>query len=102
MKAKVFISQPMKGKSDKEIREERERVIALANEKVKNRIELEFIESHFEDFDEKIHPLKFLSRSIGLLAEADAAVFCPGWQDARGCKIEHECAEKYGIRIIEL
>lgn len=23
------------------------------------------------------------------------------WQDARGCKIEHECAEAYGIQIIE-
>lgn len=34
------------------------------------------------------------------LAEADIAYFAKGWQYARGCKIEYECALKYGIKVI--
>ena len=29
-------------------------------------------------------------------------VFAKGWKEYRGCKIEHTCAEEYGIKIIEL
>lgn len=36
-----------------------------------------------------------------LLATADVAYFASGWKNARGCKIEHICAEQYGIKIVE-
>ena len=29
-----------------------------------------------------------------------AAYFCKGWENARGCRIEHETAEVYGLDII--
>ena len=39
--------------------------------------------------------------SLQLLAKADIAYFAPGWEDARGCKIENTCAKEYGIQVIE-
>ena len=35
-------------------------------------------------------------------AEADAAVFAKGWEEARGCRIEHEICLAYGIDIVEV
>lgn len=40
--------------------------------------------------------------SIEFLAKADVAIFAPGWKDARGCRIEHQCAEDYGIPVMEV
>ena len=79
---KLFISQPMKGKSDEEILAEREKAIQRAKEA-----------------DAK--PLWYLGESLKLLATADVAYFALGWEDARGCKIEHTCALEYGIDVIE-
>ena len=39
--------------------------------------------------------------ALGKLAEADAVIFAPGWETARGCRMEHLAAEEYGIRIVE-
>lgn len=32
---------------------------------------------------------------------ADVVYFAPGWKEARGCRIEHECAKEYGMDRIE-
>lgn len=29
-----------------------------------------------------------------------AAYFCKGWEDARGCKIEHDAATAYGLEVL--
>lgn len=98
---KVFISQPMKGKTEEEILRVREKAIAsvksICNEDV------EILDSYFSDFnpDDGCIPLKFLARSIVLLADADIAYFAKGWKDARGCRIEHECAVEYGIKTLD-
>lgn len=95
---KVFISQPMAGKKSKEIISERENaLIALKKLFIEP---LEIVESYFFD-NEKAQPLECLGESIQLMAKADIAYFCQGWENARGCKIEHECAKQYGIAIIE-
>lgn len=47
-------------------------------------------------------PLWCLGKSIEKLSEADVAVFAGNWRDARGCVIEHECANQYGISIFYL
>lgn len=36
-----------------------------------------------------------------LLADADVAYFARGWESARGCRIENQCAIEYGIDTIE-
>ena len=90
---KVFISQPMRGLSDTEIKEERKAII-------KEHGDVEFIDSYFESAPASARPLWFLGKSLELLSTADMAFFANGWEDARGCVMEHEACEKYGIEII--
>lgn len=95
---KLFISQPMRGKTDDEILAERAAAIQCAKDATGD--EVEVIESFFQGAD-LTHPLEYLGESLKLLAKADVAYFAPGWSKARGCLIEHECAEQYGIRHID-
>lgn len=96
---KLFISQPMRGKSDEDILKEREQAIAKAQEAVGEPVEV--IDSFFQSAPADARPLWFLGKSLELLSAADVAYFADGWQDARGCRIEHECAVEYGIDRIE-
>lgn len=93
---KVFLSQPMKGKSNEQIKEERKIIIQDLKRKTGDIIEV--MDTVFEDFDGAT-PLKFLAKSLMVLADADIAYFADGWEDARGCVIEHDAAKKYGITI---
>lgn len=90
---KLFISQPMRGKTDEEIFAERANAIQAAKDSLGEDVEV--IDSWFGDFDGKA--LEFLGKSILLLAQADVAYFAPGWDKARGCQIEHQCAALYDI-----
>ena len=94
---KLFISQPMRGKSDEEILAERERAVAEAEKILGEPVEL--IDTFFGTSDMS-HALEYLGESIKRMAQADAAYFAPGWGMARGCKIEHDCAVAYGVPII--
>ncbi|MDR3348822.1 MAG: hypothetical protein LBO03_04345 [Acidaminococcales bacterium] len=40
-----------------------------------------------------------LAKSIELLAQAEVAIFMPGWEGARGCRIERAVCRDYGIAI---
>jgi hypothetical protein len=46
------------------------------------------------------NPLKSLAKSLLLLADADRAVFSESWERSRVCRIEHLCAEEYGIKTL--
>ena len=98
---KLFISQPMNGKTKEEILSVRERAIESAKRNFGEDVEV--IESYFEDYNPEngCVSLKYLSKSIELLADADVAYFAKGWEDARGCRIENACAIAYGINVIE-
>lgn len=95
---KLFISQPMKGKTNEEIKAERENAIASVEGALGEDVEV--IDSFFEDAPHDANPLWFLGKSLQLLSTADIAYFAKGWEDARGCKIEHQCADEYGISLI--
>lgn len=96
---KLFISQPMKGKSDKEILAERENAIAAIKDLLKEDVEV--VESFFQGVPADAKPLWFLGEAIKLLSTADVVYFCKGWKKARGCLIEHLCAKKYNIDVID-
>ena len=96
---KLFISQPMKGKTNEEI--EAERAKAVEEAKVVLNDDVEVIDSFFKDAPVDARPLWFLGKSIELLSVADAAYFSKDWDKYRGCKIEHSCAVEYGIKVIE-
>lgn len=97
---KLFISQPMNGKTDEETLQERNQIISMVQAQYGS---VQVINSFVEENPPKDVnvSLWFLARSIGFLSKADVAYFASGWRNARGCKIEHECAESYGIQIIE-
>ena len=89
---KLFISQPMRSKTDEEILAERADAVQAAQDALGE--EVEVIDSFFGTSDMS-HALEYLGESLKLLAKADIAYFAPGWRDARGCKIEHACADAY-------
>lgn len=102
---KVFISQPMNGKTDDEILQERENAIKEIKSSTPEEVNVTIIDSFFGHgnaipFDSN-RPLYFLGKSLELLSTADAAYFCEGWDSARGCMIEHQCCLSYGIEILE-
>lgn len=101
---KVFISQSMNGLSDDEILEERELLIKLCKDKFGEHTEI--LDSWFGDeFDEsecKNKGLLYLAKSLQVMADADAVVLSRNWGKARGCIIEKNAANKYGIRVYEL
>lgn len=98
---KLFISQPMKGKTDDEILKEREKAIASAKRNFAENEEVEVIDSFFQSTPADARPLWFLGKSLELLSTADIAYFAKGWENARGCRIENTCAIEYGITVIE-
>lgn len=96
---RLFISQPMNGKTDEEILLERQTAVEKARELIGE--EVEVIDTFYTDFSTDAKPLEYLARSIADLAKADVVYFAKGWEEKRGCKIEHICAVEYGIDRIE-
>lgn len=100
----AMISQPMRGKTEDEIRETRERatyVLERLGYQVLDNTggSLEPIED--EHVDGVNLPLFCLSESLATMAKCDVVFFCDGWEAARGCKLEHMAAHYYGVDKIE-
>ena len=95
---KIFISQPMRDKTNEQIEAERARAV----ETVKSHYgdDVEIIDSFFKDAPHEAKPLWFLGKSFELLSTADVAYFVKGWDKYRGCKMEHTAAMEYGIDVI--
>lgn len=96
---KLFISQPMRDKTDKEIKAERELAIERAKQVIGDDVEV--IDSFFEGAPHDAKPLWFLGKSLEILSTADIAYFVKGWNEYRGCRIENICALEYGVMTIE-
>ena len=93
---KVMISQPMKGKTNEQIKKEREALVKEIEAMGDTVLDTVFDEAP-ENTDQAVW---YLAQSIKFLADADRVVFMPGWNKARGCKIEHEVAVEYGKEVI--
>lgn len=94
---KVMISQPMNGRSLAQITEERNKIIDKFNY-----MHIEVLDTLFkEDAPAECKSgVYFLGKSIEALSEADALYMCDGWAEARGCRIEKQVAQDYGIKIL--
>lgn len=100
-----MISQPMAGKTDEEIAKARDK----AHAKLRG-MGYEFVNTLFTDerySDEAMKergvvqiPLCYLAKSLENMSLCHAAYFCKGWEDARGCRIEHDAAVAYGLEIL--
>ena len=102
---KAMLSQPMAGKTQEEIVATREAAIekltSLGYEVVNTLFTDEWYskESMTERGVVQI-PLCFLAKSLENMSLCHAVYFCEGWENARGCRIEHEVAKVYGVDII--
>ena len=103
---KAMLSQPMAGKSDEEIVATRERAIkaleGMMGYEVVNTLFTDewYSRENMEKRGVVQIPLCFLAKSLENMSLCHAAYFCKGWENARGCRIEHEAAEAYGLDII--
>ena len=95
----VLISQPMQNKTDEQIEAERKRSVEAIKKEYDGE-EVEIIDSFFKGAPHDAKPLWFLGKSFELLSTADVAYFVKGWDNYRGCKMEHTAAIEYGISVI--
>ena len=101
---KAMLSQPMAGKTDEEIVATRERAIKVLEAKGYEIVNTLFTDEWYskEKMEERgvvQIPLCFLAKSLENMSLCHAAYFCKGWENARGCKIEHDAAIAYGLEI---
>lgn len=102
---KAMLSQPMAGNTQEEIIATRERAVAALKARGFEVINTPFTDEWYskEKMEERgvvQIPLCFLAKSLENMSLCHAAYFCKGWEQARGCKIEHDAAVAYGLDII--
>lgn len=97
---KVFVSQPMRDKTEEEILAVRAEALEAAKD-ILGVDEIREIPSYVPSFKND-HPVRSLGKSIGMLADADLVIFCKGWEGMRGCCIEYAVCIEYDLRHEEL
>jgi len=102
---KAMISQPMAGLTDEQIIAAREAAITHLEAKGYTVVNTLFTDEWYSK--EKMTergvvqiPLCFLAKSLENMSLCHAVYFVKGWDNARGCKIEHEVAKAYGLEIL--
>ena len=99
---KLFISLPMKDKTEKEIRKRMNYLKSLVELELGEEVILidTFIKDEPDSEEINDIGLYFLGKSIEEMAYADIAIFANGWMKARGCKVEYKAAVEYGVKIL--
>ena len=102
---KAMLSQPMNGLTEEEIIATRERAIAKLQNEGYEVINTYFSDEWYSRDSMKERgvaqiPICFLAKSLENMSLCDTVFFCKGWENARGCKIEHDVAKAYGVTII--
>lgn len=99
----VFISQPMKGKTDAEIIAVREKIFLeykAENPDAKLLDSYEWIKKGMGTYQLHQHPtVAMLGEAVGILADADIVLMVNGWENYPGCRIEQKIATYYDIPI---
>lgn len=100
-----MLSQPLAGKTEVEIRSTREHAIQVLESMGYEVVNTLFTDEWYNPtnmLDRGVVnvPMAFFAKSIEHMALCHAVFFCPGWQEARGCKLEHEVAKAYGVDIM--
>lgn len=102
---KAMLSQPMANKTTEEIITAREKAIAVLEAKGYEVINTLFTDEWYskETMEQRgvvQIPLCFLAKSLENMSLCHAAYFCKGWENARGCRIEHDAAIAYGLEVL--
>ena len=102
---KAMLSQPMAGKSEEEIKTTREKAIEVLKDKGYEVVNTLFTDEWYSSDKMKERgvvqiALCFLAKSLENMSLCHAAYFCKDWEQARGCRIEHDAAVAYGLTIL--
>lgn len=92
-KLRIMISQPMRGKTNEQIRKEREELVKRLEKDNFEVVDTIIAENAPKGCNEAIY---YLSKSIEFISKADIVYFMKGWEEARGCKIENKICQDYG------
>ena len=92
-----FISMPMRGMSEAEIEREFKELQSTFPFRENG---WDFVNGMIEGH-ESMTPLECLAAAIEKIDKVDYVFFAPGWEEARGCRVEHMIAEEYNIPIYE-
>lgn len=93
---KFMISQPMAGKTQKEIYDERATLVQSLGEMGHTVADTVITAVPPADNNAAIW---CLAHSILWMSACDGVYFMPGWEKARGCRVEHAIAAAYGRKI---
>lgn len=102
---KVMISQPMRGLTDEQILQTKNKAVkrlqSMGYEVINSFFNTEFNSKDglFEKGVIQI-PIYFLHRSLEAMSVCDAIYFCKGWDKANGCIVEHDVATRYGMEAL--
>ncbi|EXM38541.1 hypothetical protein RASY3_14560 [Ruminococcus albus SY3] len=97
---KVFISQPMSGRTADEIVEERAMMIRRISQKYSYLLPLQIVDSFNPKALNDGNPIEELGKCISLMHDADYVVFANNWDKSKGCRTENFVATEYGIKRI--
>lgn len=98
---RLFVSLPMNGLSEEEIR----KTMAECKKDAEKFLgeEFELLNSYITvdpNTNVKHVGLYYLGISLEIMARADLIYFAKGWENARGCRVEREAAVRYGLPMI--
>lgn len=100
---KIFMSQPMNGRTEEEVFEEREKYIEIFKAENPMFENAELIDNyHKPHAPENPTRLWFLGDSLQLMGTSDVVVFVPGWRKSNGCRVEMFCCKVYKIPYIKM
>lgn len=99
---KLFVSVPMKGRTEEEIKASIQKMKKIAE--IYEGEELELIDSYIEGYSprDSKETILVLGKSLEKLAQADVFIGICQSYDWNGCYIERETAERYGIKVYEI
>ena len=100
-----MISQPMNGLTEEQIINAQKKYFEYVKKE-----NLEVVNTYFKDewYSQDSMSLRgvvqmpvcFLAKSLEYMSQCNIVYFAKGWENARGCNIEHEVALQYGLNII--
>lgn len=95
---KLFVSVPMKGRTEEEIKASIQKMKKIAE--IYEGEELELIDSYIKDNPPKDskEAVWYLGESLKKLAQADVFIGIDEAYDWNGCYIERDTAQRYGIK----
>lgn len=98
---KVFIVQPMTGRTVEEILKERQAAIQdIKDQSWDKEIYIKLIDNFNPNALNDGEPLVELGKCISLLNEADMVYFAKDWQNSKGCRAERAIVELYDLDYI--